>query len=170
MPSKELTPAHLRNLKPPPGGVLELWDARARGLCLRVFASGRATWTFRYRPKNGGARRRIRLGDYPTVGLAEARRRADRHRGAVADGADPQSALLRAQGKAPTLASLIDRYLAEEVASKKKPRTLALYTSSSSGSVPSSPQRKRTRSRRATSTCFTASSAPRPPPPPTGSL
>jgi integrase len=126
MPSEELTPARLQNLKPPASGVLELWDARARGLCLRVFASGRSTWTFRYRPKNGGARRRIGLGEYPVVGLAAARRRADRHRGAVSDGADPQGEL-RAQREAATFGALIDRYLAEEVQPKRKPRTAALY-------------------------------------------
>jgi integrase len=126
MPSEELTPARLQNLKPPASGVLELWDARARGLCLRVFPSGRAAWSFRYRPKHGGARRRIGLGDYPSVGLAAARRRADRHRGAVSDGADPQGEL-QTHRDAPTLAVLIARYLAEEVEPKRKPRTAALY-------------------------------------------
>ena len=45
----------LQNLKPPSAGVAELWDEACRGLCLRVFASGKATWTFRYRPRDGGA-------------------------------------------------------------------------------------------------------------------
>ena len=93
---------------------------------MRVFASGRASWTFRYRPKSGGARRRIGLGEYPSIGLAEARRRADRCRGVVSNGGDPQGAL-QAQRDAPTLADLIARYLVEEVAPKKKRRTLELY-------------------------------------------
>ncbi len=127
MAIRKLTPALLVNLKPPAAGVIELRDELARGLSLRVFASGRATWTFRYRPKGGGARRRIGLGEYPSVGLAEARRRADRHRGVVSDGGDPQGAR-SAHREAPSLGELIDRYLAEEVQPKKKPRTLELYT------------------------------------------
>ena len=127
MPAETLTAARLHHLRAPPDGVLELWDDRARGLCLRVFPSGRATWTFRYRPKSGGGRRRIGLGDFPSIGLAEARRRADRHRGAVSDGADPQ-AERRAQREAETLSALIERYLAEEIEPKKKPATLALYS------------------------------------------
>ena len=125
MPSQKLTPARLQGLKPPPrGAVDELLDAR--GLSLRVFPSGRASWTFRYRPKDGGARRRITIGEYPGIGLAKARSRADRVRGEVSGGGDPQGAL-SARRQAPTLSELIDRYLAE-VRSKKKPRTLALYT------------------------------------------
>src|ERR1700730_7796730 len=104
MATRKLTPALLANLKPPASGAIELRDTR--GLSLRVFSSGRATWTFRYRPKRGGARRRIGLGEYPSVGLAEARRRADLHRGVVSGGGDPQGAL-GAQREAPTLGRLI---------------------------------------------------------------
>jgi Arm DNA-binding domain len=127
MPTEKLTSDSLRNLTPPATGFDELLDTFARGLALRVFPTGRASWSFRYRPKGGGARRRINLGEYPTVGLAEARRRADRARGEVSGGGDPQGAL-SARREAPTVAELIDRYLAEEVEPKKKPRTLELYT------------------------------------------
>lgn len=126
MQKKLITPALLQHLKPPASGVIELWDTISRGLSLRVFASGHATWTIRYRPKDGGARRRAKLGDFPSVGLAEARRRADRLRGAVSDGKDPQGAL-QARREAPTLGDVIERYLAEEVLPKKKPGTYALY-------------------------------------------
>jgi integrase len=116
----------LQNLKPPATGVAELWDAICRGLCLRVFPSGKATWTYRYRPRDGGARRRVRLGEFPSIGLAEARKRADRERGDVADGADPQ-AERKLKRNAPTLAAVIERYLTEEVDGKKKPGTVVLY-------------------------------------------
>ena len=62
------------------------------------------------------------------MGLSEARRRADKHRGKVADGADPQ-AETRAKRTAPTLSRLIEKYLNEAVAPHKKPGTLALYKS-----------------------------------------
>jgi integrase len=121
-----LTAATLpKALSPPDKGVKEIWDDHCRGLCLLVRATGKATWTFRYRPREGGARRRVRLGEYPSVGLAEARRRADKQRGKVADGADPQGET-NAKRRAPTLSVLIDRYL-EAVAPHKKAATLALY-------------------------------------------
>ena len=126
MPVDRLTPAKLQRLKPPADGVLELWDGRARGLSLRVFSSGRASWSFRYRPKDGSGRKRIGLGEYPSIGLAEARRRADRHRGKVADGADP-AAERRAQRIAATIDHLATRYMAEEIEPARKPGTAALY-------------------------------------------
>jgi Arm DNA-binding domain len=90
MTAKALTAAQRQNLKPPTSGFRELRDSIVRGLSLRVFPSARASWTFRYRPKGGGARTRIVLGEYPTIGLAAARVRADRMRGIVSDGGNPQ--------------------------------------------------------------------------------
>jgi len=128
MPSALLNAAALKNLEAPLDGVLELWDEMSRGLCLRVFCSGRKAWTFRYRPRDGGGRKRISLGEFPDIGLAEARKRADRLRGAVSGGEDPQ-AERQAQRKSLTLEALIDRYLQEEAMPKKKPATVALYRS-----------------------------------------
>lgn len=104
--------------------MLELRDTMARGLCLRVFPSGHATWTLCYRPLGGG-RRRLGLGSYPNIKLAEARRRADLGRGEISGGADPQ-AERKARRAAPTLAEISEQYLAE-IAPKKKPATVALY-------------------------------------------
>jgi integrase len=127
VPVERLTAAGMaKATSPPDQGVKEVWDESCRGLVLLVRASGAASWTYRYRPREGGARRRVKLGDYPTVGLAEARRRADKYRGKVADGADPQGEV-KAKRKAPTLSALIERYLDEAVAPHKKPGTLALY-------------------------------------------
>jgi hypothetical protein len=102
-------------------------DDRTPGLCLRLLASGRAIWTFRYRPHSGEGYKRISLGRYPAVALADARKRAERCDVQVSDGHDPQANRRNRRG-APTLAELIERYLAEEVAPKKKPRTFELYT------------------------------------------
>lgn len=127
MATERLTAATLpKALVPPDEGVKEIWDESCRGLCLIVRASGMATWTFRYRPQGGRTRRRVRLGQHPSVGLAEARRRADKHRGRVADGADPQGDV-KSRRKAPTLSILIDRYIDEAVAPHKKSGTLAAY-------------------------------------------
>jgi integrase len=123
----KLTAANLpKSTSPPDKGVNEIWDEHCRGLCLLVRASGKATWTYRYRPRGGGARRRVRLGEYPSIGLAEARKRADRQRGKVADGDDPQGET-NAKRLAPTLSVLIDRYLDEAVTPHKKAATLAVY-------------------------------------------
>jgi integrase len=127
MRARRLTPALLLNLKPPVKGLIELFDDRARGLSLRVFTSGRSSWSFRYRPKGGFSRRRMDLGEYPAIGLAEARRRAFRIYAQVSGGEDPQGEL-DARRQEPTLEELVDRYLKSEVAPKKKEGTFDLYS------------------------------------------
>ena len=127
MPVVNLTAAKLQNLNLSSGTPLELWDARVPGLCLRVLASGRATWTVRYRPHSGDGYKRLTLGRYPAVGLADARQRAERCRVQISDGKDPQ-AERKEKRNASTLLELIERYLAEEVEPKRKPRTYDLYT------------------------------------------
>jgi hypothetical protein len=127
MPVVNLTAAKLQNLDLSSGKTLELWDARTAGLCLRVLPSGRATWTVRYRPHSGDGYKRMTLGHYPAVGLADARARAERCRVQVSDGKDPQSER-KEKRQAATLTELMERYLAEEVGPKRKPRTYELYT------------------------------------------
>jgi integrase len=113
MHGKMLTDALLKGRDAAPGEKLkELWDARVPGLCLRVSPGGVKTWTFRYRPKDSAAFKRMSLGRYPDVGLALARTRALEQRVAVSGGADPQGER-RAKREAPTLTfdALADDYL-----------------------------------------------------------
>lgn len=66
---------------------VDLADGKVRGLKLRIKTSGAKSWTLRYRTPSG--QRRVTLGQYPEVKLAEARRKALRILNAVADGRDP---------------------------------------------------------------------------------
>lgn len=90
MPIEALTDARVRGAKPPGAGILELWDTKCSGLCLRVMASGVRSWSYRYRPRGGGGFRRVTFGKYPSIGLSEARERGEKLRQEVREGADPQ--------------------------------------------------------------------------------
>jgi integrase len=70
MAVKTLTDADVRNAKAKTGDRLELWDALAPGLCLRV-SPGRKIWLVRYR--FDGKQRRYAFAEYPDVDLADAR-------------------------------------------------------------------------------------------------
>jgi hypothetical protein len=70
----------LKNVLPEPGRRLELRDDQTPGLIFRVTESGKRSWSYRYR-NAAGEQCRQTFGDYPTVGLAEARRRASITRG-----------------------------------------------------------------------------------------
>jgi hypothetical protein len=58
-----------------------------RGMYLEIAPSGGKWWRFKYRM--AGRERRISLGVYPDVGLAEARERREAARKQVAAGVDP---------------------------------------------------------------------------------
>lgn len=59
----------------------------SHGLYLEVHLTGSKLWRYKYRLR--GKEKRIALGRYPEVGLAEARRKRDEARRGLADGIDP---------------------------------------------------------------------------------
>ena len=100
-------------------------DGRVPGLSLRVFASGRRSWYLKYR--QNGKQRRYKLGDYPALGLAAARQRAEAMRVGVRDGADPVRER-RERLEAETVGDLVELYLAEYASENLAPYTLTERT------------------------------------------
>ena len=66
---------------------IDVRDTHTRGLILTVLPSGRRQFTLRYRYQ--GKHRRLILGDYPQLTLAQARRRARQAQVAIVEGGDP---------------------------------------------------------------------------------
>lgn len=64
----------------------DVFDTKARGLVLRVGAR-RKVWSFVYR--NRGPLRRLRLGEYPGLSLADARKEVNEQRALLDKGIDP---------------------------------------------------------------------------------
>jgi hypothetical protein len=61
--------------------------ADSLGLFLQVQPTGSKLWRFKYR--FDGREKKLGLGIYPSVGLAEARKRRDQARELIAAGSDP---------------------------------------------------------------------------------
>jgi hypothetical protein len=87
-PKKSLTDGFVRALKAS-GRRTEVGDASCRGLSVRCTPAGVKTWTFAY--KLNGRMRRITLGEYPALGLTDARTRADERRAQRHAGKDPRA-------------------------------------------------------------------------------
>ncbi len=101
---------------------LFLWDTEISGFGCKVTPRGRRVFILQYWA-NGRARR-VTLGRYGSdLTVDQARTRAKRVRGHVADGGDPAGARARARAM-PTLASFAERYLAEHAELKKKPSSV----------------------------------------------
>ena len=102
-------------------GRKEIGDAGCRGLSIRCTTAGVKTWSYAY--KLNGKMRRITLGEYPSMGLGEARAQADGLRKQRSLGKDPRALqdaerTARAQ-KTFTFAELCDLYIEHVKASGK---------------------------------------------------
>jgi integrase len=116
---QNLTDRYLQTIKPPLSGRLEIVDAGAPGLAVRVTLNGVKSWAIRYRLK-GSEQRRASFGTYPAVSLRDARRRAREILGAAERGIDLVAQESRAAEEArktaerpDTVADLLDRYLTD---------------------------------------------------------
>ena len=111
------------------GERYELPDPGLPGLALRISSKGQKTWTVVYRVRGSGevagervarlagAKRRLTLGEYPAVGLAEARAKAAEVKRLARSGVDTSAAGTQddSQSSAPIVADLIDRYVADHL-------------------------------------------------------
>lgn len=86
--AKKLTEKYVASLKAVPK-QMEIPDGAYPGLYLRVMPSGAKSWAIRYRAN--GFHRRLTLGRYPKMGLAEARKAAAACAVEVEKGNDPQA-------------------------------------------------------------------------------
>jgi integrase len=114
----KLTAAFIESVKAPERGQLDHWDARTPGLGLRVSQGGKKTWNLFYR--NGERRmRRMVLGTYPTLSLADARGRAASELREVQLGNDPAEAKRDARA-ADTFGDLAALYLEKHAKVRKR--------------------------------------------------
>ena len=120
MPQIKLTDAFIAAYRAPKGSRIEIADARCIGLSLRVTAAGAKSFSFRYRPREGGNPQRVAIGDYPAVKLGKARAQADKMRAAVALGENPAEQRREQRSGGRSFNALADRYLAEHAKRHKK--------------------------------------------------
>ena len=112
----EFTDRALKGLPvPPKPQQLDYFDAKARGLGLRISYGGRRSFFVMY-SNAAGKRQRVSLGEYGQLeagklSLAEARKRGKAKLGEVAKDRDP-AADVRAQRQAPTVATLVTDFIA----------------------------------------------------------
>jgi integrase len=105
-----LTELSIRNLTPKGNARTEVWDERLPGFGIRVSPTGTKSFILMYRA--GGRKRRITLGRYPILSLADARRRALIALAQVANGADPQPERSGGEGFGEVVAEFVRSHCA----------------------------------------------------------
>jgi integrase len=103
-----------------------VWD---EGFGLKVTPKGKKVFLFQYwSPTEAGKKRRVTLGNYGALTLDQARSKAVKLAGRVANGEDPAGEKIanRIAAKEATVSLLSSEYIAE-ISPKKKPRTIEEY-------------------------------------------
>ena len=121
---REITDIWLRTLKAPEQGRLEVWDARATGLCLRITASNARTWTA-YARTASGKQCRPKIGEWPAMSIAEARAARQivtgiQRGGNQGDRTESRPAV--AQGRSASVAEQMQRWRPRRTAHRARPR------------------------------------------------
>ena len=112
MPTATVTTDRQISALKPLSKVYEVAIGDARGLYVRVFPTGTRNFELRY-TCDTGARRRLGIGTWPALSLAQARARAGENRVAVQDGSDPAAERAQRRLEARTgesLAELAESY------------------------------------------------------------
>jgi integrase len=106
----------------PAKAKFHLWDSETRGFGLRVMPSGVKTFIVVYR-NAGNQKRWWTIGRWGPLTPDMARKEAKRILGKVAAGEDP-TAGRAAERRGDTISDLLDRFLADHVEVKGKPKTI----------------------------------------------
>ena len=96
-------------------------DPETKGLSLRVTPAGAKSWSLLYRRKGDAKKRRVTLGEFPALGLAGARAKAEANKVKITAGSDPAGNVADYK-KADTVDQLLDQFL------EKHPRPEAAWT------------------------------------------
>lgn len=101
-----------------------LWDTDLEGFGVCAFPSGKRVYVIQYR--KDGRSRRATIGTHGKLTADQARTEAKKMLGAVQQGVD-HVAQRKAARAVPTFAVIAERFLAEHVGRKRKPRTRDAY-------------------------------------------
>ena len=113
----------------PSNRELRVYDADLSGFGVRVMPSGFKSWFVEYRPKGGGGlvpTKRMTLGETTKLTADEARNAARDVLATVRLGGDPAGERRKSR-EMPTLAQLLEQFLADEVEPKRKRTTASTY-------------------------------------------
>jgi integrase len=113
-----LNASTLKALAPPSSGSVDYFDDLTPGLSLRITSNDVRSWTVFYRDKNG-RQKRLTLGRYSAVGLADARELARAAQLRVAKGGDPVVEK-RAAREVLTFAELAEKYIEQHAKPNKR--------------------------------------------------
>jgi integrase len=119
MPTVALNAQWVDRVKSPESGQVDYFDSKMPGFGLRASRGGKRSWILLYRVKGDPRKRRLTLGEYPALTLADAREKARAIVVGVDRGADPATAKQTEKGAA-TFEALALEYLERHAKPNKR--------------------------------------------------
>jgi integrase len=120
----ELTDVFLRKMRPPEQAQIDVWDRSIAGFGVRCSRAGTKTFVLVYRVR--GKWRRMSLGRYPNLKLADARKRAHAALREVSAGRDPQAAKGTTRTAAPgSFGATVETFIASYCKHQNRASTAA---------------------------------------------
>src|SRR5262245_23398521 len=107
-----LTAIAAEKAKLPERGQIDMRDPSRPGLALRISHTGRKVWTMHLR--QGGQLKRIKLGEYPAMGLGEAREAWLKARAARAAGKDARVELAHDPKRGESFDEVLARWIEQD--------------------------------------------------------
>ena len=121
-----MTDRGVKALRANSAAQVDYFDERLPGFAIRISGRGHKSWIVLYR--HSGRVRRLTLGPYPALGLADARAMAKNALHLVAMGRDP-AAEKQMQRRAETFAELAHEYMERHAKVHKRERSWRRTTS-----------------------------------------
>ena len=126
MPARHiLTEKQLTHAKAAPKGKrYTLWDAVTPSLGVRISDTGRKSFIIQRRVN--GRMLRLKLGEFPALGLGKAREKAEEPLKLITKGIDPRhstSPVTATRQRADSFEGAVEKYIKREVEKHRRPRT-----------------------------------------------
>ena len=130
MPKKRLTAQMIDRMPVPAKGQVEYYDRNMPGFALRISYSGTRSWTLMTRVH--GKLTRLTLGEWPSMGLAEAHDAARTARSQVKGGSDPREIQKQTKADAKdaqrlTFGGMVDEFMDRYAKPNLRDRTVTEY-------------------------------------------
>jgi integrase len=115
---RNLTDLFIKTVDIPTDKRIEIYDQKITGLTLRVTPAGKKTFTFTYRMPGNKIKRRLQIGTYPAVLLADAREKCIQAMRDINNNIDPGLGVKDTK-RTPLIKDLIIEFWERELSKKK---------------------------------------------------
>ena len=127
MPKLKLTDRNIKSIPAPGSGQVDVYDLVLPAFGVRVSTAGSRSFFIMTRAAGSPRLRRMTLGRYPVIGLAQARQAAREVIERASTGEDPQAAMQSTKVGKARFGDVADEFLGKYARRRLRPHTIRDY-------------------------------------------